>query len=98
MVCSVTTNDRTHISFYILFSYTSYIVCISIVKCSSWSIYDNLRSTVCFLTINFNSKWYNQYHLAYTMLLCNLRYITIGHLYFKHAYGRVLEVVSRSKD
>ena len=34
----------------------------------------------------------NQYHLAYTMLLCYVHYITIGHLYYKHAYDRVLEV------
>ena len=34
----------------------------------------------------------NQYHLAYTMVLCYVHYITIGHLYYKHAYGRVLEV------
>ena len=34
----------------------------------------------------------NQYHLAYTMLLCYIHYIIIGHLYYKHAYGRALEV------
>ena len=34
----------------------------------------------------------NQYHLAYAMLLCYVHYIKIGHLYYKHAYGRVLEI------
>ena len=29
----------------------------------------------------------NQYHLAYMMLLCYVHYITIGQLYYKHAYG-----------
>ena len=57
-------NDRTHISFHIWFSYTSYIVCISIVKWWSWSIYDDLGSTVCFLTINFNSKRYKLISLS----------------------------------
>ena len=39
----------------------------------------------------------NQYHLAYTMLLCYVHYITIGHLYYKHAYGRVLEVCKQKQ-
>ena len=58
-------NNRTHISFYIWFSYTSYIVCISIVKCWSWSIYDDLGSTVCFLSTNFNSKRYKPISLSF---------------------------------
>ena len=39
----------------------------------------------------------NQYHLAYTMLLCYVNYITIDHMYFKHAYGRVLEVCKQKQ-
>ena len=39
----------------------------------------------------------DQYHLAYTMLLGYVHYITIGHLYYKHAYGRVLEVCKQKQ-
>ena len=39
----------------------------------------------------------NQYHLAYTMLLCYVYNITIGHLYFKHTYGSVLEVCKQKQ-
>ena len=39
----------------------------------------------------------NQYHLAYTMLLYYVHYITIGHLYYKHAYGGVLEVCKQKQ-
>ena len=39
----------------------------------------------------------NQYHVAYMMLLCYVHYITIGHLCFKHAYGRVLEVCKQKQ-
>ena len=64
MVRSVTKMIE-HISFlYIWFSYTSYIVCISIVNCWSWSIYDDLGSIVCFLTTNFNSKRYKLISLS----------------------------------
>ena len=40
----------------------------------------------------------NQHHLAYTKLLCYVHYLTIGHLYYKHAYRRVLKFVNKSKD
>ena len=39
----------------------------------------------------------NQYHLAYTMLLCYVHYIAIGRMYFKHAYGKVLEVCKQKQ-
>ena len=73
MVRSVTKNknDRTHISFYIWISYTSYIVCISIVKCWWLSIYDDLGSTVCILTTNFDSRRYKPISLS-----CYVTYIT----------------------
>ena len=58
-------------SCYIWFSYTSYIVCISMVKCWSWSIYDDLGSTVCILTTNFNSRKYKPISLS-----CYVTYIT----------------------
>ena len=94
-------NDRTQISFYIWFSYTSYIVCISIVKCWSWSIYDYLDSTVCILTINFDSRRYKPISLSLYNAAMLRTLVTIGHLYYKHAYGGVLECwrfVSKSKD
>ena len=69
MVHSVTKNDRTHIYFYIWISCTSYIVCISIVKW--WSIYDDLGSTVCILTTNFDSRRYKPISLS-----CYVTYIT----------------------
>ena len=64
-------NDRTHICFYIWFSYMSYIVCISIVKCWSWSICDDLGSTVCILTTDFDSRGYKSISLS-----CYVTYIT----------------------
>ena len=71
---TTTKNDRTHISFYIWYSYTSYIVCIGIVKCWSWSIYDDLGSTVCILTTNFDSKMYKSISLSLydAVMLCTL--------------------------
>ena len=71
MVRSVTKNDRTHISFYIWFSYYSYIVCISIVKCCSWPIYDDLVSNVSILTTNFDSMRYLQISFS-----CYVTYVT----------------------
>ena len=64
-------NDRTNIPFYFWFSYTSYTVCTSIVKCWWKSIYHGLGSTVCILTTNFNSRRYKPISLS-----CYVTYIT----------------------
>ena len=56
VVRSVTKNEGTLFSFYFWFSYMSYIIGISIVKCWSWSLCNDLGSTFSIFTINFDRK------------------------------------------
>ena len=91
---------KTHVSFYIWFSYTSYIVCISIVKCWSWSIYDDLGSTDCILTTNFDSRRYKPISLSLydTVLLRTLHKNWSSVLQAAYGTVRCWRFVSKSKD
>ena len=94
MVRSVTNNNRTYIFFIFDLAIRHTLLIVNVDHGPYTVIWAHL---FVFLVQISTVGGTNQHHLAYMMLLCYVHYITLGHLYYKHAYSRVLEVCKQKQ-